>query len=78
MNGEQKIPKKFTKIIAPFSTLALSSSYCDSKVPRAHKVYRPEVDLYGRVADDGAVSGAGRVCPAAVVGRFIVTVQVLV
>lgn len=39
---------------------------------------KPEVDLYGRVADDGAVSGAARVCPAAVVGRFIVTVQVLV
>lgn len=43
MNEEQKIPKKFTKIIAPFSTLALSSSYCDSKVPRAHKV--PHTDL---------------------------------
>lgn len=39
--------------------------------------YRPEIDLYGRVADDGTVSGAGRVCPAAVVGRFVVTVQVL-
>lgn len=42
-------------------------------------IYRPEVDLYGRVADDGTVPGARRVhvCPAAVVDRLVV-VQVLV
>lgn len=40
--------------------------------------YRPQIDLYGRVADDGAVSGGGRVCPAAVAGCLVAVVQVLV